>query len=86
MQEYNSYIGGVDMLNRQISLSRTRIGSQNYNEKDSLLVYAGTLWAYFTHTFSPRNAVSTKSKLLGGRVSVDVRLDQIDHFDVPINS
>lgn len=107
-------MGGVDMLDKQISLYRTRIRSKKWwwllftqilditvvntwrlhqiaspDEKASLLdIRRKIVMSYLSKTTPsvPKRPGPQKSKLLGGRVSLDVRFDQIGHFVVPINT
>lgn len=114
IQEYNSHMGGVDLLDKQVSLYRIRIRSKKWwwplftqlidicvvntwrlyqiaypQQNASLLdVRRKIVLAYLCKTTSsaPKRPGPQNSKLLGGRVSLDVRFDGQGHLVVPIKT
>lgn len=111
--EYNKYMGGVDLLDKQISLYRTRIRSKKWwwplftqfldisvintwrlyqichpSEEISLLdVRRKIVVAYLWSTKASRKRPGPqKAKVVGGRVSSEIRFDKTDHLIKPINT
>ena len=111
IKEYITHMGGVDLLDKQISLYRTRIRSKkwwwplftqmidvcvvntwrahqiaNPDEKLSPLDVRRRIVLFYLSkkTGSTQNRRGPQgSRLMGGRVSTDVRLDPGNHFIVP---
>ncbi|XP_049816661.1 piggyBac transposable element-derived protein 2-like [Schistocerca nitens] len=110
-EEYNAHMGGVDLLDKEISLYRTRIRSKkwwcplfthmidicvvntwrayqiaNSNEKLSLLDVRQEIVKFYLSkktVSEPKRRGPQGSKLMGGRVNTDLRLDPGNHFIVP---
>ncbi|XP_049942888.1 piggyBac transposable element-derived protein 2-like [Schistocerca serialis cubense] len=111
IEEYNAHMGGIYLLDKQISLYRTRIRSKkwwwplftqmiyicvvntwrayqiaNSNEKLLLLDVRQRIVMFFLSKKKgsvPKQRGPQGSKLMGGRVSTDVRLDPGNIFFVP---
>ncbi|XP_047103911.1 piggyBac transposable element-derived protein 3-like [Schistocerca piceifrons] len=116
IEEYNAHMGGIYLLDKQISLYRTRIRSKkwwwplftqmiyicvvntwrayqiaNSNEKLLLLDVRQRIVMFFLSKKKgsvpkqrrPQGTTRADSKLMGGWVSTDVRLDPGNHFFVP---
>lgn len=109
--EYNKSMGGVDLLDKQVSLYRVRIRGKkwwfplftqlldiavvntwrihqhvNPNDKLSLLeARRKIVLAYVSKQSAvPRQRPGPQRRLLGGRVSEDIRFDHGNHFVTPI--